>query len=106
MLLLRHKRTQIDGWIEAVTDLKLPRHSHNSVNNALVDGFVSEEPRAGRAALTLIVEDGIGRASNGEIEVSIWKDNGWRFAAEFERDTFKVSGGSPSRSASQPPSSP
>src|SRR5580658_2858874 len=95
MLLLRHERTQIDGWIEAMTDLQLTRRSHNSVDHALVDGFVSEQPRACGAALTLIVEDGIGCAGNGEIEISIRKDNGWRLAAEFERDTFKVSGGRP-----------
>src|SRR5580658_1022764 len=94
MLLFRHQRTEIDGGIEPVTDLHLPRLGHDSFDHAVVDRRVSEKARARGAALPLIVEDGIRCAGNGEIEIGIRKDDRRRLAAEFKRDTFEVSGGS------------
>src|SRR5580700_1567842 len=93
MLLLGHQRTEINGWIEAMTDLQLTGLRHDSFDDAIVNGLVSEQTRSRRAALTLIVEDGVGCAGNGEFQIGIRKDDGGRLAAQFERDAFEVSGG-------------
>ena len=93
MLLLRHQRPEIDRRIEAMTDLELAGLGHHSIHDAIVYRLVGEQPRAGRAALALVVEDGGGGAGNGEIEIGIRKHDRGRLAAQLERHALQISGG-------------
>ena len=93
MLLFRNQRPEIDRRVEAVTDLELAGFRHDSIDDAIVHRFVREQPRSRRAALALVVENGGGGAGDGEIEIGIRKHNRGRFAAQFERYAFQISGG-------------
>src|SRR6516164_349864 len=52
-----------------------------------------EQARAGRTALSLVVEYCVGGPGDGTVEVRVGKNDGRRFAAEFERDALEVAGG-------------
>jgi len=62
-------------------------------STTVVYRFVGEQPRAGRAALSLVVGYRVGGPGDGAVEIRVRKNDGWRFAAEFERHALEVAGG-------------
>ena len=72
-----------------MSDLDLAGSSRPCLRPPVVDRFVREQPRAGRAALSLIVKYRVGGPGDGAIEIGVGKDDGRRFAAELERTRFR-----------------
>ena len=93
MLLLGDERSELDGRIEAVADLDLAGLVDHALDDLVVDGLVREQPRAGRAALALVVEDRVRGAADRVIEIGVGEDDRRRLAAELERDALQVAGG-------------
>jgi hypothetical protein len=48
----------------------------HAIHHAIVNGFMRKQPRTGRAALALILEDRTGRGGNGKIEIGVRKHDG------------------------------
>ena len=64
----------------------------HAFDDLIEDRTLDVETRAGAAALSVIEEDGAGRAGDCAIEIGILEDYVWRLAAEFERDLLEVAG--------------
>ena len=73
-------------------DIQLARLRGDALDDLVVNRFVREQSRAGRAALALVVEDCARRARNRQIEVGVGKNDRRRLAAEFQRDALEIAG--------------
>lgn len=70
--------------------MRIARARSDALDDLVVDTFMDENPRAGRADLAGIEEypgRGRGRAHRG-VEIGIWKDDVRRLAAKLQRDTL------------------
>ena len=53
--------------------------------NPLGDTFLYEQARTSAADLALVEPDGVDHTLDRAVEISVFEDDEWRFAAEFER---------------------
>src|SRR5262249_23666199 len=65
----------------------------NALDDTIVNRLVGKEPRAGGAALTLIVEDSVRSAGNRQVEIGVREHDRRRLAAELERNSLQIAGG-------------
>src|ERR1700693_1352276 len=92
-LRLGHHRTHLCRGVEARAEFDglsvRGDPFHDLIENALLD----VQTRAGTAALTVVEENGVRRARNGDIQVRVFEDDNRRLASEFEQYMLQVAGG-------------
>ena len=64
------------------------------------DALLHQQARARAADLPLVEPDSIDQAFHCAVEVGVFEDDEWGFAAEFERETFVACGGCAANGAS------
>ena len=89
----------IDGFIERRSHSERAHAQSQFSGQLFGDAFLYQQTRSRAAHLPLIQPDSVHQAFNGRVEIGVFKNNEWRFAAKFERKFFVgLRGGTPNRS--------
>ena len=91
-LLLAHQRAHLAVLVEGRADLDGHGPAHELADEAVVDGALDDETRAGRADLAGAGEDADQRAVDGGLEVGVGEDDVGALAAQLEADLLHVVG--------------
>src|SRR5580704_5803210 len=62
----------------------------NAFHNSIEDGLLDIESRSSAATLAVIEEDRARGSRDGRVEVSVFENDVWRFAAKFQRHFFQI----------------
>ena len=92
-LLPAHQRTHLALGVERVAHLDRHRAADELTDEAVVDGALDEQARAGRAHLAGAGEDADERAVDGRVEVGVGEHDVGALAAELQADLLHVLGG-------------
>src|SRR6202046_4609034 len=89
-LLFGNERTHVDFRIKPFADADFAGDLRHAVDDLVEDFLVNEKTRARTAGLALVEEDRAGRARDSGVDVGVFQNDVWRFAAKFERDLLQV----------------
>ncbi len=87
-----HQRAHVGIGVEAVAQLDFLCAVGDALNHFIENRLFDVEPRSGTTALAVVKEDGIRRAGNAGLQVSIGEENVRRLAAELQRNFLQVAG--------------
>ena len=73
-------------------DVDLLCFRRHAFDHFVEDALLHVQPRAGAAALSVIEEDGAGRAGDRRLQIAVAKNDVGRFAAQFERHFLQIAG--------------
>ena len=90
---MRDERAHLALVVERVADLDRHGAADELADEAVVDGALDEQARAGRADLAGAGEDADEGAVDGRLEVGVGEDDVGALAAELEADLLHVLGG-------------
>src|SRR5208282_2106471 len=80
----RDDGSDVDRFVERRTDAQGAHAILNFRNKRLGNALLHQQARARATYLPLIEPDSIDQAFHRAVEVSVFKDDEWRFSAEFK----------------------